>query len=218
MVEEDEAILAGLVEKLQLEGYHVTSATDGEAARDLLADELPELVVLDSMLPKLDGLSVLRRLRRREASLPVLIPSAKGREEEKIEGLRAGADDYLAKPFGLGKLLARIEGLLRRARRPTEGLSFGDVEIDFVGRRVLRAGREVVLSCKELDLLFFLARRRDRSVTREEILDAVWGHLAASTARAVDFHIVNLRRKLEVDPKTPRYIVTRHDLGSQLAL
>lgn len=208
----------GLVEKLQLEGYAVTTAADGEAACERLGGELPELIVLDLMLPKLDGLSVLRWLRKKGMSLPVLILSAKGREEEKVEGLRAGADDYLAKPFGLDELLARIEALLRRARGPMETLAFGDVEIDFVRRRVLRHGAEVALSRKELDLLFFLARRRDRIVTRDEILDAVWGHLAASTARAVDFHIVHLRRKLEADPKSPRHILTRHGFGYQLAL
>jgi two-component system alkaline phosphatase synthesis response regulator PhoP len=218
LVEDDRAILAGLEEKLRMEGYEAFAAVDGEEARDKLAAGRPDLVVLDLMLPKLDGISVLKWLRKRYPELPVLILSAKGREEEKVEGLRAGADDYLAKPFGLKELVARIEALLRRARGPDEPLSFGDVSIDFRRRKVFRKKREVPLSRKELEVLFYLARNRSRIVTREEILDHAWGYYASSAARAVDFHILNLRRKLEVDPADPRHLLTRHGLGYQLAL
>lgn len=216
VVEDDRAILVALKEKLTLEGYAVVTAEDGEEARDRLADRPPDLVLLDLMLPKLDGLSVLRWLRRQWPELPVLILSARGREEEKVEGLRAGADDYLAKPFGLKELMARIEALLRRARGPETPISFGDVTVDFRTRRVSRANEEVKLSRKELELLFFLVRHRERTVNREEILDAVWGYDAASTERAVDYHILKLRRKLESDPASPVHIVTRHGLGYQL--
>jgi DNA-binding response OmpR family regulator len=217
VVEDDRAILAGLREKLALEGYEVLTALDGEEARERLADERLDLVVLDLMLPKLDGIAVLRWLRRRLPELPVLILSARGREEDKVEGLRAGADDYLQKPFGLKELMARIEALLRRARGPDAPFTFGEVTVDFRRRKVFRAGREVVLSRKELELLFFLARRQDRVVSRDEILDGVWGHLASSAARAVDYHMLNLRRKLEKDPSRPRHLLTRHGLGYQLA-
>jgi DNA-binding response OmpR family regulator len=216
VVEDDPAILEGLREKLSIEGYGVVEARDGEEARDRLAEGPLDLVVLDLMLPRLDGLSVLRWLRKRDRGLPVLVVSAKGREEEKVEGLRAGADDYLAKPFGLRELMARVEALLRRSRGPEETIPLGDLTVDFKARRVLREGREVPLSRKELEILLHLARHRDRVVSREEVLEAVWGYFASSAERAVDFHILNLRRKLEADPSAPRHIVTRHGLGFQL--
>jgi DNA-binding response OmpR family regulator len=216
VVEDDAAILEALREKLRLEGYEVISARDGEEARDRLADVPPDLVILDLMLPKLDGLSVLKWLRKRTAELPVLILSARGREEEKVEGLRAGADDYLAKPFGLKELMARVEALLRRARGPEEDFAFGEVRVDFQRRKVFRGREEVVLSRKELEVLLFLVRHRERIVRREEILDSVWGYFASSAERAVDFHILNLRKKLEPDPASPRHILTRHGVGFQL--
>ncbi len=216
IVEDDPAILAGLTEKLRREGHDVIAAEDGEEARTRIADEPLDLVVLDLMLPKLDGLSVLRWLRKKTATLPVLILSAKGLEEEKVEGLRAGADDYLAKPFGLKELMARVDALLRRTRGAAAPFRFGDVTLDFQKRRVLRGKSEVVLSRKEVDLLFFLARHQGRVVTREEILDAVWGIFASSAARAVDFHVLNLRRKLEPDPAAPRHILTRHGRGYEI--
>ena len=216
VVEDDRAILEGLREKLSIEGYAVVEAADGEEARDRLAGPPVDLVVLDLMLPKLDGLAVLRWLRKYDRALPVLILSAKGREEEKVEGLRAGADDYLAKPFGLRELMARIDALLRRSRGPEAPLVLGDLTIDFRARRVLRKGREVPLSKKELEILLFLARHRDRVVSREEILEAVWGYFASSADRAVDFHVLNLRKKLEEDPAAPRHITTRHGIGFQL--
>ena len=216
VVEDDPAILAGLREKLRMEGHEVLAVEDGEVALGALADEPFDLVILDLMLPKLDGLSVLRRLRKRSATLPVLILSAKGREDDKVEGLRAGADDYLAKPFGLRELVARIDALLRRARKAVKTLAFGDVRVDVERRKVLVRGREAALSRKELDILLFLARNEGRAVTRAEVLAAVWGHFASSADRAVDFHILNLRRKLEADPEAPRHIVTRYGEGYEL--
>ena len=218
VVEDDPSTLLGLEEKLRMEDYEVSSAADGEAAREKLADEAFDLMVLDLMLPKLDGLSVLRWVRKRPSALPVLILSAKGREEEKVEGLRAGADDYLAKPFGLKELMARVEALLRRSRGLEKVLSFGDVKVDFQKRKVFRGRREVDLSRKEMDVLFFLARHHDRVVTRDEILSAVWGYFASSAERAVDFHVLNLRRKLERDPSAPRHLVTHHGQGYKLEI
>jgi DNA-binding response OmpR family regulator len=218
VVEDDPAIVAGLEEKLRLEGYEPAAALDGEAARERIADSPPDLVVLDLMLPRLDGFEVLRWIRKRFADLPVLILSARGREEDKVRGLREGADDYLAKPFGLAELVARIDALLRRARGGEGPLRFGDVEVD-PRRGTVRRGRgEVELSRKELDLLLYLLRNRNRVVSREQIIDAVWGQASASTSRAVDFHILNLRRKLEADPAAPRHLVTRHGLGYQLVV
>ena len=214
VVEDDRAILMGLREKLGLEGYEVAEAADGEEARDKLSDgPPPDLVILDLMLPKLDGISVLKWLRKRHLELPVLILSARGREEDKVEGLRAGADDYLAKPFGLRELMARIEALFRRTRGLESPLHFGGVTLDFARRKVLRRKVEIPLSRKELEVLFFLARRRDRVVSREEILDAIWGYHASSAERAVDFHILNLRKKLEPDPAEPRHILSVRGTG-----
>ncbi len=216
VVEDDRAIRIGLREKLTLDGYEIVEAVDGEEARDKLADGPLDLVILDLMLPKLDGLSVLKWLRKSFPDLPVLILSARGREEEKVEGLRAGADDYLAKPFGLKELMARVEALLRRARGPEGSVAFGDVTVDMAARKVLRAGNEVTLSRRELDVLCFLIRRRGRVVSREEIHDAVWGRFAESAERSIDFHILNLRKKLEPDPAEPKHILNRHGLGFEL--
>ena len=216
VVEDDPGILAGLREKLRVEGYEVREAVDGEAARDALADGPLDLVILDLMLPRLDGLSVLRWLRSRTQTLPVLILSAKGSEAQKVEGLGAGADDYLAKPFGLRELMARIEALLRRAGGPERTVKLGGVLLDLKTRKVYRGKREVRLSPKEADILFLLARNPGRTVTREEILEAAWGSWSESATRAVDFHILHLRRKIEPDPANPRYILTRHGAGYEL--
>jgi DNA-binding response OmpR family regulator len=216
VVEDDPAILIGLDEKLRREGYEVVTAADGERAREVLADADLDLVVLDIMLPRLDGLSVLRWLRKERSDLPVLILSAKGREEEKVEGLAAGADDYLPKPFGLKELVARIDALLRRAHGFEKRVEFGAVVVDLRNRQVTRNGEAVALSRKEMELLFCLARNKGRIVTREDLLTAVWGHSPSSGARAVDFHVLNLRRKLEEDPSAPRHLITHHGVGYQL--
>ena len=216
LVEDDPAILAGLREKLTLEGYEVVIAEDGEEALDRLEDGPPDLVLLDLMLPKRDGFTVLKSIRKQYATLPVLILSAKGLEDEKVAGLRAGADDYLAKPFGLRELLARVEALLRRSRGGDVVIEIGAIRIEPLSRKVFRNGDEVTLSRKELEVLMYLSSHRNRVLSRQDILDAVWGYRAASSERKVHFHILNLRRKLEEDPAQPRLIVTRHGLGFQL--
>ncbi len=213
IVEDDTAIRVGLEEKLTSEGYRVTTAVDGEGAIRELEDRAFDLVVLDLMLPKRDGLSVLRWLRLRDRDRPVLILSARGDESDKVEGLRSGADDYLAKPFGIAELLARIQALLRRAGRSGDTVSFGEVRIDLSEGRVWRRDVEVALRKKERDVLLYLARHRGRAVSREEILRGTSGLAASSAVRSIDFHILMLRRKLEVDPKRPEHIVTRHGEG-----
>jgi len=198
------------------EGLAFTHAASGLEAIERLSLQSYDVMVLDLMLPKLDGLGVLRWLRRGSPALPVLIVSAKGRETEKVEGLKAGADDYLTKPFGLLELMARVDALLRRAGGSDAQLELGACRIDLRHRKVIRGRREVKLSAKEKDILFYLARHRGRAVPRDEILDAVWGYTATSAARAVDFHVFHLRQKLERDPENPRHLLTRHGEGYEL--
>lgn len=213
IVEDDEAIRTALVAKLDLEGYRVTFASDGEEARRKLEESIPDLVLLDLMLPELDGISLLQWLRRRDRSVPVLILSAKGREEQKIEGLKAGADDYLAKPFGLGELVARIEALLRRANPVDSAQKIGELSIDLDGERIERRGEPVDLSKIEWRLLSFLISKPATPHSRERIQMAVWDDPDSSDPRAVDYHVMNLRRKLEEDPSQPALLVTRHGRG-----
>ena len=172
VVEDDMAIRVGVCEALHAEGFQTAVAGDGELAIDWLKERSPDLVILDLMLPKLDGFTVLRRLRDFHPTLPVLILSARGSEDEKVEGLRAGADDYLAKPFGVKELVARVDVLLRRVRGVGERVRSGALVLDTATRVVSRGGHEVLLSKKEQEILFHLCKHRDRVVTRNELLSA----------------------------------------------
>ena len=221
VVEDDRSLREGLAVNFQLRGYRVLTAADGEAGARLACDERPDLIVLDLMLPGLDGFEVLGRLREREIDTPVLILSARGQVADKVEGFRLGADDYVTKPFQLPELIARVEGMLRRTRkqRPAPApIAFGEIEIDVAGRRVRRGGREVPLLAKEFDLLHLLARSPGRPFTREAILERVWGWDFDGTARTVDNYLLALRQKLEKDPARPRHIKTVRQVGYKLDL
>lgn len=220
LVVEDNADLAfGLRNNLEIEGYHVTVAADGpeglEAARSLA----PDLVILDLMLPEMNGYRVLKALRAEGRTVPVLILTAKGEETDKVLGFRLGADDYVTKPFGVLELLARVEAILRRAGRGTREdeadrvRRFGEVEVDPAARTVTRAGREVGLTPKEFDLLLALMARDGAVASRVALMKEVWGHRAAVASRTVDTHIAELRRKLEEEPSEPRWILTVHKAG-----
>lgn len=213
VVEDDEAIRTGLVAKLELDGHTVLTAIDGVEAQARLTDGAPDLVLLDLMIPELDGISVLKWLRRRDRKIPVLILSAKGREDQKVEGLKAGADDYLAKPFGLDELSARIEALLRRAIPVDAIVRIGDLEIDLEGEKVARDGALVELSKTEWRLLAFFLKHPGGVHARDRIHLAVWEDPGSSDARTVDYHVMNLRKKIEADPASPRYLVTRVGRG-----
>jgi DNA-binding response OmpR family regulator len=220
IVEDHRDIADGLRSNLELEGYTVEIAPDGVAALATIRENPPELIILDLMLPELDGFHVLRRIRDERFEMPVLILSARASEAEKIRGFRIGADDYVTKPFGLGELLARVEALYRRRRpsvlaAPASSLvtSFGDVQIHLQSRSVTRRGTPVVLRPKEFDLLEALARRAGRVVSRQELLQGVWGYEADVQTRTVDTHIVELRRKLEDDAAEPRHIITVRKVG-----
>ena len=219
VIEDDRALREGLVLNFELHGYQVDAAADGEEGMQKAFDIRPDLIVLDIMLPGWSGLDILTELRDRQENVPVLILSARGSTDNKVEGLTIGADDYLAKPFELPELLARVEAMLRRRSvdQPTEPpLTFGHVVLDRDNRRVTVRGDEVTMSAREFDLLCFLALVPGRPRTREEILNNVWGWDFEGSPRTVDNFIRSLRRKLEPVPSNPRYILTAHGVGYKL--
>jgi two-component system, OmpR family, alkaline phosphatase synthesis response regulator PhoP len=219
VIEDDRALREGLVLNFELHGYRVEAAVDGEEGMQKAFDLSPDLIVLDIMLPGWSGLDILTALRDRNENVPVLILSARGSTDQKVEGLNIGADDYLAKPFELRELLARVEAMLRRrgvAQTPEPPFTFGRVTLDRDNRRAMVSGREVAMSAKEFDLLCFLALIPGRPRTREEILNNVWGWGFEGSPRTVDNFIRSLRRKLEPDPGRPRHILTVHGVGYKL--
>jgi two-component system alkaline phosphatase synthesis response regulator PhoP len=222
IAEDDPDLALGLKNNLEIEGYEVQIACDGDAALTRARHWRPELLILDLVMPKLDGLRVLRDLRARDSSTAVLILTARGDEADKVRGLKLGADDYVTKPFGLLELLARVESLLRRRRggSPDDAadpvLRFGTVEVDQSARRVSRSGAEVTLRPKEYDLLIELLRHRGKVRSRLDLMQAVWGYSSAVITRTVDTHMFELRRKLEDDAARPRHIITVRGVGYRL--
>jgi DNA-binding response OmpR family regulator len=216
VVEDDPGILRTVVDNLKFEQYDVVTATDGETAYGLQRSQRPDLIVLDLMLPRLSGLELCRRLRAEDVQVPVLMLTARGEEADRVRGLDLGADDYVTKPFSVPELMARIRALLRRTSS-TSGLlatlRFGGVEIDFRRYAALRLGTPVEMTRKEFALLRFLASREEAVVSRDELLNKVWGFEAYPLTRTVDNHIASLRAKLEADPSRPVYIQTVHGVG-----
>ncbi|MBI4820009.1 MAG: response regulator transcription factor [Deltaproteobacteria bacterium] len=216
IVEDDESILAGLEMNLVVEGYRVLVARDGRHGIATFENERPDLVLLDIMLPGLNGFEILERIRAKDQTVPVLMLSAKDSEPDKVEGLGLGADDYVTKPFALKELLARINAALRRPRlrvSATETIRFGEVAVDTHAQKVRRNGIEVPLTAKEYDLLVCLARSNGRVLSRDQILTAVWGHAYEGTERTVDNFVARLRDKLELDPTAPKHIQTVRGVG-----
>jgi len=221
LIVEDEADIAeGLAASLREGGHAVALAGDGAAALASVRAERPDVIILDIMLPVLDGLAVLARLRAEGNATPVLILSARDTEVEKVRGFRTGADDYLTKPFGLLELLARVDNLLRRARPsgPVPALRFGRTEVRPSGRQVLVDGVEVALRPREMDLLLALLRHPNAVVSRRSLLDQVWQYDPTIESRTVDWHVAELRRKIEEDPARPRYLLTVRKVGYRLQL
>jgi DNA-binding response OmpR family regulator len=222
LVVEDNANLAfGLTRSLESEGYEVEAAEDGVRGLEMARTTSPDLVVLDLMLPGMDGYTILKKLRAEGKDVPVLILTARGEEADKVFGFRLGADDYVTKPFSLSELLARVQAILRRAKggdkRDGEAVEeFGDVSINTLARSVKKNETEIALTPKEFDLLLALVRRRGAVASRLELLKEVWGHQAEVMTRTVDIHIAELRRKLEDDPSTPRHILTVWKAGYRL--
>jgi len=216
LVVEDNAQLAyGLRNNLEFDGHEVAVAEDGRAGLEAARARDHELVILDLMLPEIDGYRVLRTMRDEGIDVPVLILSARGAEAEKVMGFRLGADDYVTKPFGVLELLARVTALLRRSgREPASDVeSFADVTIRVEHRTVHKGGEEVSLTPKEFDLLLALVRRRGEVASRVSLMREVWGHRAAIASRTVDTHVAQLRRKLEDEPSEPAHILTVHRAG-----
>jgi len=219
IVEDEKTVLDTLAHNLQNEGYKVLKAQDGEAALGVIRKKRPDLVLLDIMIPVMDGLAVCQIVRRDPviAATPIIMLTARGTQGDKMVGLDSGADDYITKPFGVGELLARIRAVLRRAPGGTTTRSreihSGDLSIDFTARRVYRKGEEVELSHKEFDLLAELVRNKGAVLSRDLILSRVWGYDYYGDSRTVDVHIRWLRKKLEDDPSTPKAIITVRGVG-----
>ena len=214
LVEDDESLAMSLEDDLTLEGYQVQVAQDGEMATRLALDEPFDLIVLDVMLPRKDGFEVCRELRRAGRCMPIIMLTAKTQDSDKVLGLELGADDYVTKPFNPRELRARIKAVLRRSGgEQHEVHSFGDVEVDFNRHEVRRAGKPVPLTHMEFKLLGTLIRRRGRVLSRDQLLNDVWGLDSPVTDRAVDTHIANLRKKVEPKPSRPRYLITVHGTG-----
>ncbi len=214
VVEDNTDLAFGLRNNLEIEGYEVDVAGDGKSGLERVRETSPDLVILDLMLPELDGFRVLRAVREDGYSMPVLVLTARGEEADKVRGLKLGADDYVTKPFGLLELLARVEALLRRGGPPPGDVEcFGDLEIDPTARTVTRGGEAVELAPKEFDLLLALIRHRGAVVSRLDLMREVWGYTAAVVSRTVDTHVAALRKKLEDDPSSPRHLLTVRKAG-----
>jgi DNA-binding response OmpR family regulator len=219
IVEDELPMRTALTDCLEAEGHRVLTAADGADGLRRGLEEKPDLILLDVMMPRLDGFGVCAELRRLEVRAPILMLTAKGMVDDRVQGLDAGADDYLVKPFSTEELLARVRALLRRARREgaaPDRIRVGGVEVDFVRQTAFRGGRKLHLSAKELSMLRLMAETPGEPVTRERFLDAVWGYGAFPTTRTVDNHIASLRAKLEEDPRFAKCIRTVHGVGYAL--
>jgi DNA-binding response OmpR family regulator len=219
IVDDEPEIVRGLEDNLRFEGYKTFTATDGETALAIAAREAPDLVILDLMMPRMSGWEVCRSLRSRGIDVPIIMLTARGAEPDRVRGLELGADDYITKPFSLRELLARVRAVLRRPgpRQKVEEYAFGDVRVRVRSRQIFTAGREVMLTRKEFDLLVYLLAHRGEVITRERLLDEVWGYERFPTTRTVDTHILRLRRKFEADPDRPCWILTVHGQGYKFA-
>ncbi|TFH26032.1 MAG: response regulator transcription factor [Bacteroidia bacterium] len=217
LIEDEQALRQALQDALEYHGYSVITSADGVSGLNLAENENPDLVILDVMLPGLDGFEVCTRLRASGFRSPVLILTARSEEVDRVVGLELGADDYIVKPFSTRELMARVKAHLRRssnlASSSPSRCSFGDVVVDFPGSTVTRGGKAIPLTSTELTILRLLVERKDEVVSRDQILNVVWGYESLPESRAVDTHIVNLRHKLEPNPGKPKYIITIHGLG-----
>ena len=220
LIEDEPGLVLTLTDRLAREGYGVESSTDGESGLERAAGEAFDLVILDVMLPRLGGFDVLKELRRRNVETPVIMLTARGQVVDRVVGLKLGADDYVTKPFEMVELLARVEAKLRRAPvtpHPSEGYQFGGVRVDFRRAEVTREGQPLELSAREFQLLKYFIEHRGATLTREELLNEVWGYNAMPSTRTVDVHVAWLRQKIEPNPRHPQFVITVHGMGYKFA-
>jgi DNA-binding response OmpR family regulator len=214
IIEDDPTMLRGLKDNFEYKGYSVVTAADGEDGLNKALDVKPDLIVLDIMLPKLNGYEICRLIRQEKLDMPIIMLTAKGEESDVILGLNLGADDYITKPFSIRELFARVEAFLRRRRsEQVNEYEFGNVRVDIVGRTAAVEAKEIELSPKEFDLLVYFAQRPGRALTRYQILNGVWGYNSFVNSRTVDRFITTLRGKIESDPHNPAYIHTVRSIG-----
>jgi DNA-binding response OmpR family regulator len=207
-------MLRGLKDNFAYEGYTVRTAADGKQGLETALDARPDLIILDIMLPKINGFEICRLLREEGLDMPIIMLTAKGQEADIVLGLNLGADDYVTKPFRINELLARANAFLRRRRQPdSEPCRFGECEFDFTSRTLRRRGKEIALTPKECGLLTLLTKRPGRALTRDEILRTVWGYSVFVTSRSVDRCVTTLRAKIEPDPDRPVFIRTVREIG-----
>jgi len=216
IVEDEPNMVAGLRDNFEFEGYQVITAPDGVAGLERALSESPDLVILDVMMPRMSGLDVCKQLKAKKPSIPVIMLTARGQEVDKVVGLELGADDYVTKPFSIRELLARVKAVLRRAGtipKSGEKFAFGEVEVNLRSCQVSRKGKALDFSSKEFELLKYFLNHPGETLTRDRLLEDVWGYDRFPTTRTVDAHIVRLRQKVEPKPEDPRFILTVHGTG-----
>jgi two-component system alkaline phosphatase synthesis response regulator PhoP len=216
IVEDEPNMVSGLRDNFEYEGYEVITASDGVEGLDRALSDSPDLIVLDVMMPRMSGLDVCKQLKVKRPSIPIIMLTARGQEVDKVVGLELGADDYVTKPFSIRELLARVKAVLRRARtlpKDRDSHAFGDVEVNLRSYQVLRKGQPVEFSAKEFELLKYFICHAGETLSRDRLLEDVWGYDNYPTTRTVDAHIVRLRQKLEPNPAEPRFILTVHGVG-----
>ncbi len=219
IVDDEPEIVRGLEDNLKFEGYRTLSASNGADALVIATRQAPDLILLDVMMPAMSGWDVCRQLRRQGIDVPIIMLTARGEEADRVQGLELGADDYVTKPFSLRELLARVRAVLRRPgpREKFEEFAFDDVRVRRRARQVFKAGHEIALTRKEFDLLVYVVEHRGEVITRDRLLDEVWGYEHFPTTRTVDTHVLRLRQKLERDPDRPAFILTVHRQGYKFA-
>ena len=217
LIEDEPDLVKGLKLNLSDEGFDVDWAVNGVDGLRKAIDEAPDLIILDLMLPEMDGLEVCRRLRQKSINIPVIMLTAKGGEIDKVVGLEIGADDYMTKPFSIRELLARIKARLRHSEREVKPVpelySFNDIKIDFARFKIMRKGKESDLTSLETDILKYFIIHRGEVVSRDDLLNKIWGYDKYPTTRTIDNHILKLRKKIEDDPSHPRYIISVYGGG-----
>jgi DNA-binding response OmpR family regulator len=213
IIEDEPALMRGLSDTFAAKGFDVTAATNGASGLTAALAGEADVILLDLMLPKVNGYEICRAVRHKGLTMPVLMLTAKSQEEDIILGLNLGADDYVTKPFRIGELVARVNAFLRRSKTPASECVFGPFRLDLAARKLFRDGREVILTAKEHTLLAHFATRPGRALARNSVLDAVWGRSVIVTGRSVDRCVATLRAKIEQDPRNPKFIHTIRDIG-----